>query len=169
MMVEAGFVSTERARVDSIARDDVFVRPATSICSSTSRAGRTRTSLVGQHHHGPSISRVLRPGTQPPVASITDMNGAPPERAARHRLDARAAHTNRQVRFYCHDNTATASPSMKVATRLDTSSASHPFDLCRDDARDDLSIHRRPQRIDSAHGGQTPVGMWRRAGRLAFW
>src|SRR5437867_7515918 len=87
MMVEAGFVSTERARVDSIARGDVFVRPATSICSSTSRAGRTRTSLVGQHHHGPSISRVLRPGTQPPVASITDMNGAPPERAARHRLD----------------------------------------------------------------------------------
>jgi hypothetical protein len=59
--------------------------------------------LVGQHHHGPSISRVLRPGTQPPVASITDMNGAPPEPAARHRLDPR----ERRITTARYDSVAT--------------------------------------------------------------
>jgi hypothetical protein len=77
------------------------------------------------------------------------------------------ARTDGKAPFGCHNTTPAVGPSVKVAT-VPTLTSVPAFTTGRDDIRDDVSVCRPAQRIDSAHGVQITGRNVRSAGQIDF-
>ena len=117
--------------------------PSISSIRSGSRSVDSRSALGASSWRGPSLRDGRGRGLQPTTwvtgrkvaNSVIDTNGAGPERPARHRSTRTSGAHRLPSTVLLPRHTADVRPPMKVATRRDICSSSHPIKSRRADAR----------------------------------